>query len=86
LECWMNIANGVKYYFDNPSSALSHGSRIDAELTRHAVHLREVVPVEFEKWTGDELRKLRDLHPYGSTCFDLIAQIHNEAMERIANA
>jgi hypothetical protein len=87
LERWVNVFKGgrIGELWPSPEIAATHAPR---ETIRQAL-LREVVPVEFERWTAYEgpgqiqIQGGKRIRHYDMSA---ICDAHNAEMERIANA
>lgn len=88
LELWVNEESyGTFEAFPSRSDALRCGE----ELTRTAVHMREVLPApKWERWNSDsdgvvKTESGRSLTGYvGTVTADTLCQTHNAEMERLA--
>jgi hypothetical protein len=91
LEGWLELnRRGLFEYYHKTEPNEFVLARIKEEGgTVH--HLREVVPVEFEKWTGDGQNVIASDGTYlftthSNATASRITELHNAEMERIANA
>jgi hypothetical protein len=86
LEGWLELnRRGLFEYYHKTEPNEFVLARIKEEGgTVH--HLREVVPVEFEKWSRKTIDEIWSKHGSMNAIFDVIAELHNSELERIANA
>lgn len=91
VECWANLhKDGSRNYHSTEEGAQSVGD-LHGLMIRRAVHLREVAPVEFERWKVGEIGQWvgvaqangRLIATAPTPNCKLIADAHNEAMQRV---
>jgi hypothetical protein len=84
LEGWVGVyPSGAKSFEETEAKC-----REACQRASRFVHVREVVPVEWERWDGDELygEYMAERPEHDRKLFAKLAERHNAELERIANA